>query len=68
MSLSWFVTNVIAAFLLPPLNLILLLLAGILLFKHRKPAKTLLITGCSLLWLCATPYCAQTALQWLESS
>ncbi len=65
---SWFITNLIAAFLLPPLSLLLLLAAGIILFRRRpKTARLLLIITFSLLWLCSTPYFADSLLQSLES-
>jgi len=64
----WFITNFIAAFLLPPLSLLLVLAASILLFKRRpKTARLLLVISFSLLWLCSTPYCTDVMLQSLES-
>ncbi len=65
--MSWFFTNLIAAFLLPPLNLLLLGLAGLLLY-NRKPriARALLSVTISLLWLLSTPVVAYTLLQSLE--
>ncbi len=66
--MSFFITNFIAAFLLPPLNVLLLLIAGIVWFDHRKLARPLLITSCGLLWLFSTPFFAATASQWLETS
>lgn len=66
--MSWFITNLIAAFLLPPLNLLLLFAFGLLLL-HRRPiiARRLLIASFALLWLCATPYFAEGALHQLEA-
>lgn len=65
--MSWFITNFITAFLLPPLSLFLLLAWGIFLL-HRQPklARFLLIGSLSLLWLCATPYVSEAGLHWLE--
>jgi len=65
--MSWFITNFITAFLLPPLSLFLLLAWGIFLL-HRQPklARFLLIGSLSLLWLCATPYISEAGLHWLE--
>lgn len=65
--MSWFVTNLISAFLLPPLNLLLAAFAGLLLLRSRpRLARTLLAGSLALLWLCATPYFAERALHLLE--
>lgn len=66
--MSWFITNFIAAFLLPPLSLLLLFALGILLL-HRRPiiARWLLTASFALLWLCSTPYFAEGALHQLEA-
>lgn len=65
--MSWFITNLITAFLLPPLSLFLLLALGISLL-HRRPkvARVLLISSFSLLWLCSTPYISEAAIHLLE--
>ena len=57
MSLSWLFTNFIAAFLLPPLNVLLLGGLGLHLLK-RRPVLGKILIGFSLgaLWLLATPY------------
>lgn len=66
--MSWFITNFIAAFLLPPLSLLLLLALGIfLLYRRRKLAKPLLLAAFGLLWLASTPYVADSALRLLEA-
>ena len=66
--MSWLATNLIAAFLLPPLSLLLPLVLGILLLRrHPKVARILLIASFGLLWLCATPYFAEGALHLLEA-
>lgn len=66
--MSWFVTNTIAAFLLPPLSLLLLLALGIfLLYRRRRFAKPLLLAAFGLLWLASTPYFAEGALHLLEA-
>jgi uncharacterized SAM-binding protein YcdF (DUF218 family) len=68
MSLSWFITNLLAAFLLPPFSLLILLGAGIaLLFRRHKLAKPLIVISFLLLWACATPYVSDSALHLLES-
>ncbi len=65
--MSWFVTNLAAAFLLPPLNLLLLAAVGLWLW-HKRPliARILLTTSFVLLWLLSTPYFAETLLHGLE--
>ncbi|MDP2694906.1 MAG: YdcF family protein [Gallionella sp.] len=66
--MSWFITNFIATFLLPPLSLLLILALGLfLLYRRRKFAKPLLLIAFSLLWLAATPYFAEGALHLLEA-
>src|SRR3990167_8817039 len=66
--MSWFVTNLIAAFLLPPLSLLLMLAFGLfLLYRRRKFAKPLLLAAFVLLWLISTPYFAKGALHLLEA-
>lgn len=63
----WF-TNFIAAFLLPPLSLLLLFALGIyLLYRRHKLAKPLLLTAFALLWLASTPYVSDGALHLLEA-
>ena len=66
--MSWFVTNFIAAFLLPPLSLLLVFALGILLLhRRRRFAKPLLLIVFGLLWIVSTPYFAEGALRSLES-
>ncbi len=66
--MSWFVTNHIAAFLLPPLSLLLLLALGIiLLYRRHKLARALIIAALALLWIASTPYFAEGALHLLEA-
>ncbi|MDD4962672.1 MAG: YdcF family protein [Gallionella sp.] len=65
--MSWFITNLIAAALLPPLNLLLLMIVGLVVLKRRpKLGRGLLVSGIALLWLSATPYFAEGAMHWLE--
>ena len=66
--MSWFFTNFFAVFLLPPLNLLLLMLAGLLLW-HKRPvlARTLITTSFVLFWLLSTPYVAEALLHVLEA-
>lgn len=57
MSLSWLLTNFLAAFLLPPLNLLLLGGFGLVLLKRRRVlGKALIGFSLAALWLLATPY------------
>jgi uncharacterized SAM-binding protein YcdF (DUF218 family) len=66
--MSWFFTNLVSAFLLPPLNLLFVALAGLLFVRSRpRLGGTLLAGSLALLWLCATPYVAGGALHLLES-
>lgn len=66
--MSWFITNVIASFLLPPFSLLLLLALGILLlYRRHKLAKPLILTAFGLLWISSTPYFAEGALRVLET-
>jgi uncharacterized SAM-binding protein YcdF (DUF218 family) len=66
--MEWAITNFIAAFLLPPLNLLLLLGLGLLLLRRRpKVGKALLIAGFALMWLFSTPFVVENGMHWLES-
>ncbi|MFZ2162344.1 MAG: YdcF family protein [Sideroxyarcus sp.] len=67
MTMSWFFTNLLSAFLLPPLNLLLVAALGLWLW-HKRPliARTLLTASVVLLWLLSTPYFAGLLLQGLE--
>lgn len=66
--MSWFFTNFIATFLLPPLSLLLLLALGIILiYRRQKLAKKLILATFSLLWIALTPYFAEGALHLLEA-
>ena len=67
--MSWFITNLFAAFLLPPLSLLLVMLIGFLLRRKRpRTAHTLIAGAFIFLWLLATPFVAETLLQSLEGS
>ena len=65
--MSWFFTNLLAAFLLPPLNLLLLAAVGLWLW-HKRPlvARLLLTNSFVLLWLLSTPFLAEVLLHGLE--
>lgn len=67
--MSWFAVNLISAFLLPPLNLLLVALLGLFVVRSRPRLGRVLLGGSfALLWLCATPYFAEGALRMLEGS
>lgn len=67
--MSWFATNLIAAFLLPPLSLLLAALLGLLLLRFFQRLGRALLTGAlALLWLCATPYFSDGAMRLLEGA
>lgn len=65
--MSWYLTNFLSSFLLPPLNLLLLAALGLWLW-HKRPiiARSLLTASFALLWLLSTPYFAQALLHELE--
>ncbi|MDD2722071.1 MAG: YdcF family protein [Gallionella sp.] len=66
--MSWFFTNLLSAFLQPPLSFLLMMLAGLLLIRRKpKLARGLLLSSFLLLWLASTPYIAEGALHLLES-
>lgn len=65
--MSWFLTNLISTILLPPLNLLVMALAGLLLWRRRpRLAYGLLTSAFALLWLLSTPFVAESLLQSLE--
>ena len=67
--MSWFVTNFISTLLLPPLILLLPGIAGCILWRRRlQLARMLIAVSLLLLWLSATPYFAESALQQLEQT
>lgn len=67
--MSWFITNCIAAFLLPPLSLFLLLALGFfLLYRSHKYAKSVIIASLGLLWIASTPFFAEGSLHLLEAN
>ncbi len=66
--MSWFFTNVIAAFLLPPLSLLIILMVGLMIhYRHPKAAQRVFMTTFLLLWLASTPFIAEDALHILEA-
>ncbi len=66
--MGWFAGNLVSAFLLPPLNLILLGTIGVLLLKrHPGVGKVLILFALALLYLLSIPIVAETALKKLET-
>jgi len=65
--MSWFITNLISAFLLPPLNLLVIAGIGLWLW-HKRPfiARTLVTFAFALLWLLSTPYVTDALMHSLE--
>jgi uncharacterized SAM-binding protein YcdF (DUF218 family) len=67
--MSWFATNLIASFLLPPLNLLLIGIAGLLLwYKRPRLARLLVASSFASLWIFSTPFVAEAGLHSLEES
>lgn len=67
MVMNWLATNLASAFLLPPLSLLVLMIAGMLLLgSHRRLAMTLLWASIVALWLLSTPVAGRWLLQSLE--
>jgi uncharacterized SAM-binding protein YcdF (DUF218 family) len=68
-TMAWFFTNLLSAFLLPPLSFMLLGVIGCTLWNRRtKLARALVAVSIALLWVSATPYFADSALRLLETS
>ena len=67
--MSWFITNLLSAFLLPPLNLLLVAGGGLWLW-HKRPfiARALLVMAFALLWLLATPFVSDALMRQLEGA
>jgi uncharacterized SAM-binding protein YcdF (DUF218 family) len=65
---SWFATNfIISSFLLPPLNLLVLSIAGTLLLRRRpRLGRGLIALSLALLYVLSTPFCAERLLGMLE--
>jgi uncharacterized SAM-binding protein YcdF (DUF218 family) len=65
--MSWFITNLISAFLLPPLNLLVVAGVGLWLW-HKRPfiARTLVTFSFVALWLLSTPYVSDALMHSLE--
>jgi uncharacterized SAM-binding protein YcdF (DUF218 family) len=64
---NWLATNFISAFLLPPLNLLVLSLCGTLLLRRRpRLGRGLIALSLTLLYVLSTPVCADRLLGLLE--
>lgn len=67
MSISWLFTNLLAAVLLPPLNGLLLILAGVFLWRRfSRLARGMVVVGTLLLWVLAMPVVGNALLRTLE--
>ena len=65
--MSWFATNAISAFLLPPFNLILLGMLGVLLLRCKPGlGKAMVVAALALLYLLSIPLVADALLRTLE--
>ena len=66
-TMNWLFTNIVSALLLPPLNLLLLMILGMTLLK-RYPVrgKVILWSGIVALWAASTPWLGLHLLQSLE--
>ncbi len=65
--MNWLYTNIVSTLLLPPLNLLLLMLLGLLLLKHRRGlALALCWASIVTLGILSTPWAGKHLLQTLE--
>lgn len=68
MSISWLISNFVSAFLLPPLNLLVLMALGLALWSLRpRAARWLLTIGVVALWALSMPIVGNVLLRSLES-
>lgn len=65
--MSWLITNLLGALLLPPFNLLIMASIGLWLW-HKRPVIARILTTLSIagLWLLSTPYVSDALLQHLE--
>jgi uncharacterized SAM-binding protein YcdF (DUF218 family) len=69
MSISWLFTNLLAAVLLPPLNGLLVICAGVLIWRRfPRLARGCVVAGVALLWLLALPVVGNALLRTLEGA
>ena len=65
--MSWIITNTLAAFLLPPLNFLIITCIGLALRrKHPRTGTALLSTGLALTWVFSMPVTGDRLLRVLE--
>jgi uncharacterized SAM-binding protein YcdF (DUF218 family) len=65
--MSWFITNLVSTFLLPPLNFLIVAVIGLWFWRKRPLLARILVSGSlALLWLLSTPYCSDYLLLQLE--
>ncbi len=66
--MNWIIVNFVSAFLLPPINLLVLGAAGLATVKkHPRLGKSLIVTSFLFLFILSTPYAASTLLGSLET-
>ncbi|MDP2030449.1 MAG: YdcF family protein [Thiobacillus sp.] len=66
---AWLATNLLAAALLPPLSLVLLLVAGLMLHRRRpRLAMSLILLSTTALYALSTPWVSHLLLKTLEIS
>jgi uncharacterized SAM-binding protein YcdF (DUF218 family) len=65
--MSWFITNLVSAFLLPPLNLLSVAAIGLYLW-HKRPraARILISVSIAGIWLLSTPFVSDSLLHSIE--
>jgi uncharacterized SAM-binding protein YcdF (DUF218 family) len=65
--MHWVLTNIVSTFLLPPADLLLLMVSGLLLLKSNGRWGTAIITAATVaFWLLSTPLASKALLQALE--
>lgn len=67
--MSWLITNLVSAVLLPPLNLLIVTGLGLWLW-HKRPAvaRVLIFTAFATLWALSTPYVSDALMHQLEGA
>lgn len=66
--MSWLISNFLSAFLLPPLNFLILGIIGLVLLKSRPVlAKTMLACTLALLWIFSMPVVSNALVRQLEA-
>ncbi|TCV84667.1 YdcF family protein [Sulfurirhabdus autotrophica] len=66
--MNWIIVNFVSAFLLPPINLLVLGIAGLATVKkHPRLGKSLIVSSFLFLFILSTPFVASTLLGSLET-